>query len=184
MQKVAVEFNIVLDKNIYENTACNTREEFFNQFVVSHIAHDYHFIANSLKQQKPEEKEKYAPYVETLKSIKESIQNSIKYTLLSTQDNRETVKVKCSFDYYDNEISSLEQTVETELFTTHIRKCYFMVKDIPRVVRSQYGDGHKEIEIKIAHAVSIYQHVGDILNHAKSAVHINGNTVQYEPFTA
>lgn len=182
MQKVEVQFNIVLDKNIYKNTACNTREEFVNQFLVSNIAHDYHFIANSLEQQKPDEKEKYAPYLETLKNIKSSIQNSIKYELLSTQDNVETVKITCSFDYFDNEISSLEKTVETELFTIHIRKAYFMVKDIPRIFKNQYHDNDKDKQI--AHAVSVYQLVGDMLNNAKSAVQINGNAVQYESFAA
>lgn len=178
MQNVEVEFNIVLDKKIYENTTCKTIEDFCNQFVVTHIASDYNFIANSVERQKPDEKEKYAPYLETLKNIKNSIKNSITYELLNTQDNLETVRVKCNFDYFENEINSLEKTVEIELFTTHIRKAYFMVKDIPRLVRMQYNDQEKEI----AQAVSVYQLVGDMLNNAKSAVHINGILVQYEPF--
>lgn len=180
MKKIDVEFNIVLDKNIYENTPCKTREEFFNQFVITHIANDYHFIANSIHQQKPDEKEKYEPFIETLKNIKQSIQDSITYELINTQDNLETVKVKCSFNYFDNEIYSLEKSVEVELFNKHIRQAYFMVKDIPRMVRMQYNDKEEEI----AHAVGIYQLVGDMLNHAKSAVQINGKLVQYEPFSA
>lgn len=178
MQKVEVEFNVVLNKKICEATACKTSEEFFNQFVVTHIANDYNFIANSFKQQKPGEEENYTPFLETLKNIQHSVKNSITYELVSQQDHLETVKVKCSFDYFENTIYSLEKTVEVELFNKNIRQAYFMVKDIPRLVRMHYENQEKEI----AHAVSVYQLVGDMLNNAKSAVQINGKLVQYEPF--
>lgn len=179
MQTVNVEFIVKIDKDIYSNTPWKTKEEFFNQLVFSHIASDYNFIANSVEQQiKSSEKEKYIPYLETLKNIKDSLLKSATYEILYQEGSIEKIKVKCHFDYYENTISSLERTVDVEIFTTSIRKNYFMAKDIVRLVRAVTSDREKEIE----DAVKMYKHIGDFLNEAKSTVLINQKEVNFEKF--
>lgn len=179
MKTVNVEFIVKVDKEIYSNTPWKTREEFFNHLVFEHIASDYHFIANSVEHQmKGEEKDKYIPYLETLKNIKEHLLNSATYEVINQEGSVEKIKVNCHFNYYDNVISDLERTVEVEIFTTSIRKNYFMAKYIVRLVRAVTSDREKEIE----DAVKMYKHIGDFLNEAKTTVLINGKEVNFEKF--
>lgn len=179
MKTVNVEFIVKVDKEIYLNTPWKKQEEFLNQLIFKHVASDYNFIANSVEQQiKGEEKEKYIPYLETLKNIKESLLNSVSYEVVSQEDNVEEVKVKCQFDYHENTISSMERTVEVEIFTSNIRKSYFMAQDIVRLARAVTSDREKEID----DAVKMYKHVGDFLNEAQTAVLINAKEVHFEKF--
>lgn len=178
MKLVKVEFIIKLDKKIYLKNS-QTREEFFKQYVWNHVASDYNFIANSVdRMAEPKDKDKYGNYVETLKHIKQSLIDSSVYEVLNEENNIEEVKIKCEFNYYENMISTLEKTVEVEIFNQNIKSSYFMAEDIARVVRLISND--KEEEIKIA--VNTYKHIGNLLTEAKHNVLVNGNRVEYQTF--
>lgn len=182
MTTVNIEFNVKIDKEIYTNTLLKTKEEFLNHFIFSNVASDYDFIANSIKQQKKckEEQEKYVPYLETLKNIKESLLKTVNYELVGQENNTEEVKIKCQFDYYENSICSIEKTVEVEIFTTNIRRSYFMTKDIVRLARAIFDSREPAKEKEIKEAVKTYKHISDFLNEARAFVIINNKEVQFE----
>lgn len=85
MQNVNIEFIIKLNKNIYENISCKSESDFFNKFVLNYIADDYTFINRMLSKKSLAEQKMYHPYLETIKTIKDSILNSVKYEVLSVE---------------------------------------------------------------------------------------------------
>lgn len=171
--KANVQFQIELDKNIYTGTNTKTRDEFFNQFVLMHVASDYNFISKGFLRMNEEEKEKYAPYLQTLKEIKQNLLDSVQYELIEEKENIETIKVSCHFNYYENNVCSLTQTVDVEIFNINIKNNYFLEKDIVRVLNLM--GKHCEDQIKMASTV--YKHVGDFLTQAKKTVFINDEHV-------
>lgn len=173
MQKINVEFTINLDKTIYLDSPWKTREEFVNQLVFSHIASDYNFIANSVEQQKKgQEKEKYIPYLETLKNIKESLLTSAQYQLIKEENNIEEIKITCEFDYYENTISSYEDTVKVNIFNSNIRSSYFLAEDVIRLASIKNISADDKL---VKSAVKMYKHVGDFLTKALENVIVNLN---------
>lgn len=171
MQKINVEFIIKLDKEVYLDSPWKTREEFFNKLVFSHVASDYHFIANLANQQiKGQEKEKYIPYLETLKNIKDSLLQSAQYELIKEEGNIEEIKVSCHFDYHDNTINSYEETVKINIFTSNIRSSYFLAKDIVRLASIQNINPEDKL---VQSAIKMYNHVGDLLNESQEKVKLS-----------
>ncbi len=159
--KVNVEFNIKLNKEVYLDSPWNTKENFFNQLVVSHIGKDWVLIERFSKKDNTEKE--YEGLVNTLKEMKENINNSIKYELLEFDGNNEKLKINFSFDYYDNTKYSVNDLVNTEIFDKIIKASYYFVKDLPRI-------GQGAPKEKIDSAIKMYQHVGDFMTEAKNSL--------------
>lgn len=128
------------------------------------------FTAKSIDKMDEEKKQSYIPYVETLKGIKQSIQSSIQYELISQEGDIEEIKVTCSFPYYENTISSLVKTVEVEIFNRHIRSSNFMSTDIVRVANPRTIKEKDHLKF----LVNVYKHVVKVLEEAKKTIFIDG----------
>ena len=101
MENVNVEFNIKLNKKIYEENNYKTRNDFFSQSVLMNVASDYIFILNLLENKDNKEKEKYSNYLETLKNIKRFFYQTsatlvplkFKYKNISFLKNKTKIKI-------------------------------------------------------------------------------------------
>ena len=170
MKKTSVQFNVEFKKLIYKKSPWKKNTDFFYELVLKHIASDYKLIANSLDNTPSPKKEKYINYVETLKNLRQCIVDTVSYEFHNNNETEE-LEVRYEFKYYENEIASVEQIVEKELFDKVINSSYFLANDLIRLTQDVKG---KEKEIK--EAIKMYQHVGDFLTDAKKTLIIKEMT--------
>jgi phage-related protein len=102
----------------------------------------------------------------TLKDLKQSIEQSIKYELVQAKDNIEELKVTFNFQYYENTIDTAEAIVARHIFNNSIHDCYFLAKEMPRM-----GQGAPKEKVDLG--IRIYNHVGDLLTKAQKTVVIS-----------
>lgn len=167
MEEIELEFIIKLDKEIYEKTDWNTRESFFNQLILKHLVSDYNLIVNLIRNEKESKQKKYETFLATLKSFKEDLPKLISYDLINIENNVEEIKIKCKFNYYENNISTLNKFVSLEMFDRNIDKSYLLSEDIKKFINPT----NKE---KVEFIMLMYKHIGDILTNAKPTLLING----------
>jgi phage-related protein len=165
-QKINVSFNVEIDKDKYKGSAWNTTEEFFNEIVISHIGKHYHAIAKSISNRDESEQKLNEGMLHTLKDLKQSIEQSIKYELVQAKDNIEELKVTFNFQYYENTIDTAEAIVARHIFNNSIHDCYFLAKEMPRM-----GQGAPKEKVDLG--IRIYTHVGDLLTKAQKTVVIS-----------
>jgi len=171
-KNVKVKFDIKLNKNLYEGFSWKTKEEFFEQLVISHIAKNWIFYDKAIKED-ASKKEQYEGLVQTLKEMKQGIKESIKYETLNTNENIENVRIRFSFNYYENTTYNDINLAKKEIFDNIIRESYFLAKEMPRM-----GAGAPKEKVKAA--VKMYNHVGDFMSEAKNSLLINGIKVEEE----
>jgi hypothetical protein len=175
MQKtVNVEFNVRLDKSIYQSSPWNTKESFFERLVLNHVDSDYNFFVKEHARMESPKKEEFSGLVQTLKEIKSSIKQSIKYQVVNTVDNIEEVKISFSFNYYATPLCDIDETVNTFIFNKTIKSNSYTAKDITR-----FPDSSKKNVIEAG--VKMYNHVASFMEEAKSSLVIEeGSMVREE----
>ena len=165
-QKINVSFNVEIDKDKYKGSAWSTTEEFFSEIVIGHIGKHYHAIAKSISNCDVSEQKLNEGRLLTLKDLKESVQQSIRYELVQAKENIEELKVTFNFQYYENTIETAESIVTRHIFNNNIHDCYFLAKEMPRM-------GHGAPKEKVDLGIRIYTHVGDLLTKAQKTLVIS-----------
>lgn len=174
---INVEFTSTIDKTIYEKSVWNTKEEFFEKIILPHVDTDLKLFKREVKNMKGKQKAGYETVIQTLSEMKQSMYDTIKYEVLSEENNIENLKVSFHFKYYPTDIMTAQKTVELFIFTTPIQDIKITSESFENLKKIP-GRIPEEEKEKVDNAISLFHAVVEFMENAKSNVLVTKDGVE------
>jgi hypothetical protein len=169
---IKLEFTVKMDKAIYEESPWNTKEKFFQKMVIGTVGSDVGFFKRDIKKMEGQQKEDYKIFLKTLKEMKGSINKSINYELVNTNENIEEVKINLSFKLYETPVIDVKRLVESFFFIACIQDNREAVRELEILTKNPtkfFKFLHRDQE-KINNTIKMLNHTADFMEEAEKSL--------------